>query len=114
MIVLTGSTPVLPEAFQKSLRAGGRLFAVVGDAPVMQAVIVNCVAQEEKGWAHIIPSVCLKPVLRPSKRGTAGEIYFLTFQAGFTHELWTAIKCTDATPVQRRTPSDTSGYLVLQ
>ena len=36
-IVLTGSTPVLPEAFQKSLRPGGRLFAVVGDAPVMEA-----------------------------------------------------------------------------
>ena len=33
VIVLTGSTPVLPEAFQKSLRPGGRLFAVVGDAP---------------------------------------------------------------------------------
>ena len=49
VIVLTGSTPVLPEAFQKSLRAGGRLFAVVGDAPVMQAMIVNCLTQEKEG-----------------------------------------------------------------
>lgn len=37
VIVLTGSTPVLPEAFQKSLTLGGRLFAIVGDAPAMQA-----------------------------------------------------------------------------
>lgn len=49
VIVLTGSTPVLPEAFQKSLRAGGRLFAVVGDVPVMRAVLVTCLAQENDG-----------------------------------------------------------------
>lgn len=52
VIVLTGSTPVLPEAFQKSLKAGGRLFAVVGDAPAMQAVLVTCVAQGEKTGAY--------------------------------------------------------------
>lgn len=49
VIVLTSSTPVLPEAFQKSLKAGGRLFAVVGDVPVMQAVIVNCLTKETEG-----------------------------------------------------------------
>ncbi len=48
VIVLTGSTPVLPEAFQKSLKTGGRLFAVVGDAPAMQALLVTCVVQEVK------------------------------------------------------------------
>jgi protein-L-isoaspartate(D-aspartate) O-methyltransferase len=36
-IVLTGSTPVLPESWLKQLRPGGRIFAVVGDAPVMKA-----------------------------------------------------------------------------
>ena len=46
VIVLTGSTPVLPAAFTKSLKPGGRLFAVVGDAPVMQAVLANRVSQE--------------------------------------------------------------------
>jgi protein-L-isoaspartate(D-aspartate) O-methyltransferase len=49
VIVLTGSTPVLPEAFQKSLRAGGRMFGVVGDAPVMQAALVTCLVQEKEG-----------------------------------------------------------------
>jgi protein-L-isoaspartate(D-aspartate) O-methyltransferase len=36
-IVLTGSTPVLPERFFEQLRPGGRLFAVVGEAPAMKA-----------------------------------------------------------------------------
>src|SRR5580765_42754 len=35
VIVLTGSTPVLPRGFLEQLEVGGRLFAVVGDAPVM-------------------------------------------------------------------------------
>jgi protein-L-isoaspartate(D-aspartate) O-methyltransferase len=37
VIVLTGSTPVLPDAFAAQLAAGGRLFAIVGEAPVMAA-----------------------------------------------------------------------------
>jgi len=40
-IVLTGSVPVLPEAFQQSLKPGGRLLAVTGEAPVMQAQLVT-------------------------------------------------------------------------
>jgi protein-L-isoaspartate(D-aspartate) O-methyltransferase len=41
VIVLTGSTPVLPQAFLDRLGPGGRLFAVVGDLPVMKAVLVR-------------------------------------------------------------------------
>jgi protein-L-isoaspartate(D-aspartate) O-methyltransferase len=44
VIVLTGSTPELPEAFLAQLAPGGRLFAVVGEAPVMEARLVTCVA----------------------------------------------------------------------
>ena len=43
-IVLTGSGPVLPEGFAKSLVPGGRLLAVVGEPPVMEAQLVTCVA----------------------------------------------------------------------
>ena len=43
-IVLTGSVPVLPEAFQKSLKPGGRLIAVVGEPPVMEARLITHVA----------------------------------------------------------------------
>jgi protein-L-isoaspartate(D-aspartate) O-methyltransferase len=41
-IVLTGSVPVLPGAFAASLQTGGRLIAVVGEAPVMEARLVTC------------------------------------------------------------------------
>jgi protein-L-isoaspartate(D-aspartate) O-methyltransferase len=41
VIVLTGSTPVLPQAFLDQLAPGGRLFAVVGDTPVMKAILVR-------------------------------------------------------------------------
>jgi len=41
VIVLTGSVPVLPEAFKASLAPGGRLFAVVGDSPVMEAIVIT-------------------------------------------------------------------------
>jgi len=42
VIVLTGSTPVLPRALLESLAPGGRLFAVVGEAPAMAARLVTC------------------------------------------------------------------------
>ena len=41
VIVLTGSTPVLAQSFLDRLKPGGRLFAVVGDLPVMKAVLVR-------------------------------------------------------------------------
>ena len=42
-IVLTGSVPVLPDSFQLSLAPGGRLLAVVGEPPVMEARLITCV-----------------------------------------------------------------------
>lgn len=44
VIVLTGSIPELPTLFEQQLNTGGRLLAVVGDAPVMEAVLVTCVS----------------------------------------------------------------------
>jgi protein-L-isoaspartate(D-aspartate) O-methyltransferase len=44
VIVLTGSTPLVPQSVLDSLAPGGRLFAVVGDAPAMAARIFTCVA----------------------------------------------------------------------
>jgi protein-L-isoaspartate(D-aspartate) O-methyltransferase len=51
VIVLTGSTPVLPQAFIAQLKTGGRLFAVVGDPPVMEARLITCVGE---GSHHVI------------------------------------------------------------
>ena len=41
VIVLGGSVPFLPQPFLDRLRPGGRLFAVVGDRPVMKALLVR-------------------------------------------------------------------------
>ncbi|MDP3538458.1 MAG: protein-L-isoaspartate O-methyltransferase [Azonexus sp.] len=43
-IVVSGSVPVLPDALLKQLRVGGRLAAVVGEAPVMEAQLITCTA----------------------------------------------------------------------
>lgn len=53
IIVLTGSTPVLPEKLLEQLKPGGRLFAVVGDLPVMQARLYTRGAAGESGVAHV-------------------------------------------------------------
>jgi protein-L-isoaspartate(D-aspartate) O-methyltransferase len=45
-IVLTGSTPRLDDAFLRQLKPGGRVFAVVGDAPVMTARTVRWVGPD--------------------------------------------------------------------
>jgi protein-L-isoaspartate(D-aspartate) O-methyltransferase len=39
VVVLTGSVPVLPKAYLDVLNLNGRLFAIVGDAPVMKATV---------------------------------------------------------------------------
>ena len=44
VIVLTGSVPILPHALLEQLAPGGRLFAVVGEAPIMTAQLVSCLA----------------------------------------------------------------------
>jgi len=46
VIVLTGSTPVLPEEYKENLKIGGRLFVVEGEAPVMNAVLITCVEKD--------------------------------------------------------------------
>jgi protein-L-isoaspartate(D-aspartate) O-methyltransferase len=45
-IVLTGSVPVLPAGLQEQLAIGGRLFAVIGEAPVMEATLIRRVADQ--------------------------------------------------------------------
>jgi len=44
VIVLTGSTPILPRSLVEQLAPGGRLFAVVGEPPVMTARLVVATA----------------------------------------------------------------------
>ena len=46
VIILTGSVVVDPKALQQQLNLGGRVFAIVGDAPAMQARIIKRLAQD--------------------------------------------------------------------
>lgn len=47
VIAVTGSLPVYDERFQRALRPGGRLFVVVGQAPVMEAWKITRVGERE-------------------------------------------------------------------
>ena len=61
VIVLTGSTPVLPDAFRNSLNVGGRLFAIVGDAPLMEAKLVTRVALDAFETVNLLET-CVAPL----------------------------------------------------
>jgi protein-L-isoaspartate(D-aspartate) O-methyltransferase len=61
VIALTGSTPVLPQSFLDQLNPGGRLFAVVGDPPVMEARLVRCVAAGSFQTVDLFET-CLAPL----------------------------------------------------
>jgi protein-L-isoaspartate(D-aspartate) O-methyltransferase len=51
VIAVTGSLPLYDERFQQALRIGGRLFVVVGQAPVMEAWQVTRVGERE--WQRV-------------------------------------------------------------
>ena len=47
VVAVTGSLPVYDTRFERSLRIGGRLFVIVGGAPVMDAILVRRVDGNE-------------------------------------------------------------------
>jgi protein-L-isoaspartate(D-aspartate) O-methyltransferase len=47
VIAVTGSLPIYDARFERALRLGGRLFVVVGPAPVMDAILVRRVGEAE-------------------------------------------------------------------
>lgn len=47
VIAITGSLPILPEAFEQALKPGGRLFAIIGDSPAMQATLITRISENE-------------------------------------------------------------------
>jgi protein-L-isoaspartate(D-aspartate) O-methyltransferase len=67
-IAVTGSLPVYDTRFEKALRVGGRLFAVVGVAPVMDAVLVRRVDSSE--W---IRESLFETVIEPLVNATAPQ-----------------------------------------
>ena len=47
VIIFTGSVAQLPDTYKQSLKTGGRLFAVIGTAPVMEATLFTRVADDQ-------------------------------------------------------------------
>ena len=68
VIVLSGSTPVLPEAILQNLKIGGRLVAVVGEAPSMQVQLVTRTEENAFNTSNVFETVV--PPLSNAKRNT--------------------------------------------
>jgi protein-L-isoaspartate(D-aspartate) O-methyltransferase len=66
VIVLTGSTPILPQAFLDRLNPAGRLFAVVGDPPAMKAILVRQPVPGAFQHAELFETV-LKPLVNAAQ-----------------------------------------------
>lgn len=67
-VAVTGSLPIYDPRFEKSLRVGGRLFAIVGAAPVMDAILVRRVDSDE--W---IRESLFETVVAPLINATAAQ-----------------------------------------
>jgi protein-L-isoaspartate(D-aspartate) O-methyltransferase len=48
VIAITGSLPLLPASFKHSLALGGRLFAILGQGPSMQATLITRI--DDQAW----------------------------------------------------------------
>ncbi len=46
-IAVTGSCPALPDNLRRALKPGGRLFIVIGQSPVMEALLVTRLGNDE-------------------------------------------------------------------
>jgi protein-L-isoaspartate(D-aspartate) O-methyltransferase len=68
VIAVTGSLPVYDSRFEKALRVGGRLFVVVGGAPVMDAQLVRRVDDHE--WTR---ESLFETVIEPLINATAAQ-----------------------------------------
>ena len=64
-IVLTGAVPVLSPNFKNQLKVGGRLLAIVGEAPVQSAVLIIRMGEKEfserKLFEVLIPELAKAP-----------------------------------------------------
>jgi len=57
VIVLTGSVPVMPAAYLEYLAAGGRMFAIVGDAPAMKAMLFSKTSENNSTAVELFETV---------------------------------------------------------
>ena len=59
--VISGSLPVLPDIFLQQIKVGGRILAIIGEAPAMSAQLITRVS--EVGYnTRILFETCIKPL----------------------------------------------------
>ncbi|MBP8132637.1 MULTISPECIES: protein-L-isoaspartate O-methyltransferase [Zoogloea] len=66
LIVVSGGVPQIPESLLQQVKVGGRLFAFVGEAPLMTAQLVTCVAEGEYRTESLFEN--LVPMMRNAPR----------------------------------------------
>lgn len=68
-VVVSGSFPVLPDAYTRDLKVGAQLFAVVGDCPVMEARLITRIAADNLRSVDLFETCvpALKNVAQPSR-----------------------------------------------
>lgn len=66
VIVLTGSTPILPSTFLQQLKTGGRLFAIVGDPPIMEAQLITRLQGDVYKNLSLFET-CIKPLINATQ-----------------------------------------------
>ena len=69
VIAVTGSLPVYDTRFEQALRIGGRLFAVVGVAPAMDAILVRRVDAAEWIRESLFETVIEPLINAPAPQG---------------------------------------------
>lgn len=65
VIAVTGALPEADDRFERALAVGGRLFVVVGSAPIMEARLVTRTG-EDSWLSEARFETCIEPLLRPT------------------------------------------------
>jgi protein-L-isoaspartate(D-aspartate) O-methyltransferase len=66
-IVVSGSLVQVPDALLKQLRIGGRMAVIVGEAPVMEAQLVTCTAENTYSTVNLFETV-IPPLVGGQKK----------------------------------------------
>lgn len=71
IIVITGALPFLLDSFRKSLKPEGRIFAILGDSPAMEATLLTYTRQsdwlEDMLFETVVPPLLYVPEVSPFK-----------------------------------------------
>ena len=65
-IAIMGSLPAVPEFYKNTLKEGGRMFVVTGDAPVMKALLITRIGKDEWTIDELFET-CIDPLIHAEK-----------------------------------------------